>query len=246
MRILKIMLITSILGGLLSAPALSCTSESESTVSESQIVTVQRGDLTIDIAAAGNLALSRTEDLAFEIAGTVEEVLVEEGDSVKEGEVLAKLDTSEWDKELTNLEMDLVQAEINLKNAELALAEDHIKKAISYKPEKPGYHYILGFIYSAKKQWDITIAEFEIAVAKEPENGEYLRGLSWAIYSSGDVTKGLVAFLEEASRLAPANANILTDLVVAYLSSVNIDKATEYAERAVRLNPTNAVAQDST
>ena len=150
MRILKIMLITSILGGLLSAPALSCTSESESTVSESQIVTVQRGDLTIDIAAAGNLALSRTEDLAF-----------------------------------------------------------------------------------------------EIAVAKEPENGEYLRGLSWAIYSSGDVTKGL-AFLEEASRLAPANANILTDLAVAYLSSVNIDKATEYAERAVRLNPTNAVAQDST
>jgi len=40
------------------------------------------------------------------------------------------------------------------------------------------------------------------------------------------------------------NANILTDLAVAYLSSVNIDKATEYAERAVRLDPTNTVAQD--
>jgi len=133
--------------------------------------------------------------------------------------------------------------DISLTLRQLALAEDHIKKAISYKPEKPGYHYILGFIYSVKKQWDIAIPEFEIAVAKEPENGEYLRGLAWAIYSSGDVTKGL-AFLEEASRLAPANANILTDLAVAYLSSVNIDKATEYAERAVRLDPTNAVAQD--
>ncbi len=123
MRILKIMLITFILGGLLFAPALSCTSESESAVSESQIVTVQRGDLTIDITAAGNLALSLMEDLAFEMSGTVEEVLVEEGDSVEEGQVLAKLDTSEWDKELTKLEIDLLQEEINLRNAELALEQ---------------------------------------------------------------------------------------------------------------------------
>ncbi len=42
---------------------------------------------------------------------------------------------------------------------QLTLAEDHIKKAISYKPEKPGYHYIPGFIYSVKKQWDIVIPE---------------------------------------------------------------------------------------
>jgi len=69
------------------------------------------------------------------------------------------------------------------------------------------------------------------------------RGLAWAIYSSGDVAKGL-ASLEEASRLAPTNANILTDLAVAYLSSVNINKASEYAEKAVRLDPNNAVAQD--
>ena len=123
MKILKTMLITFVLGGLLAMLMPGCNSESESEVPESQIVTVKRGDLTIDITAAGNLALSRTEDLAFEMAGTVEEVLVEEGDSVEEGQMLTKLDTSEWDKELTSLEMDLVQAEINLKNAELALEE---------------------------------------------------------------------------------------------------------------------------
>jgi len=125
----------------------------------------------------------------------------------------------------------------------LDLGEDYIKKAINLKPGNPAYHYILGFIYSNKRQWDKAITEFEIAVAKEPDNGEYLRGLAWAVYSSGDVAKGL-ASLEKASRMAPANANILTDLAVAYLSSVNIDKATEYAEKAVRLDPTNAVAQD--
>ena len=125
----------------------------------------------------------------------------------------------------------------------LDLAEEHIKKAVNLKPENPGYRYILGFVYSYRRQWGKAIPEFEIAVKKEPDNGEYLRGLGWAIYESGDVVKGL-AYLEKANRLAPANANILTDLSVAYLSSVNIDKAREYAERAVRIDPTNSVAQD--
>ena len=58
-----------------------------------QVVPVQRGDLTIDISAAGNLALSITDNLAFDISGIVEEILVEEGDSVEEGQLLVKLDT---------------------------------------------------------------------------------------------------------------------------------------------------------
>jgi len=52
-RILKLMLITFVLGGLLAVPVLGCTSEPEPAVSENQVVAVQRGDLTIDITAAG-------------------------------------------------------------------------------------------------------------------------------------------------------------------------------------------------
>jgi len=126
---------------------------------------------------------------------------------------------------------------------QLDTAEEHIKKAISFSTEKPGYHYILGFIYSIERRWNKAIPEFETAVKKEPDNGEYLRGLAWAVYSSGDVAKGL-ASLEKASHMAPANANILTDLAVAYLSSINIEKAKEYAERAAQLDPTNSVARD--
>jgi len=125
----------------------------------------------------------------------------------------------------------------------LDLAEDHIKKALNLSPEKPAYRCILGFIYSNKRQWDKAIPEFEIAVKKEPNNGEYLRGLGWVVHESGDAVRGL-ALMEKASRLAPANANIQTDLAVAYLSSVNMDKARECAEKAVRLDPVNPVAQD--
>jgi RND family efflux transporter MFP subunit len=86
-----------------------------------QTAAVQGGNLTMEITGSGNLALSSTEDLAFEMAGTVQEVLVEEGDSVEEGQVLARLDTSEWESELTTLELNLLQAKISLENAELSL-----------------------------------------------------------------------------------------------------------------------------
>ena len=125
----------------------------------------------------------------------------------------------------------------------LDLAEKHIKKAINIKPGNPGYRYVLGFVYSHNRQWNKAIPEFELAANIEPDNAEYLRGLGWALNQHGDAAKGLV-LLEKASHLAPANAHILTDLAVAYLSSFNIDKAREYAERAVRKDPTNPVARD--
>ncbi len=117
-------------------PILSCRNESsEAELPETQIVAVQRGDLTVNITAAGNLKLSTTEDLSFDLfyqEGTVEEVLVEEGDTVEEGQALASLDIDEWDeqlsiledqvtaakRQLTTEERDLLQAQINLQTAE--------------------------------------------------------------------------------------------------------------------------------
>ena len=126
MRPLKIMLITLALGGI-SVISLSCASESDSSPSENQVVTVQRGNLTIDITAAGNLALSRTEELAFDLfyqEGTVEEVLVEESESVEEGQVLARLDTSEWDDNLAILDDKVTTAERQLTAKKRVLATE--------------------------------------------------------------------------------------------------------------------------
>jgi len=123
-RMVKIVLIAFILVGI-AVPQLSCGSESgETEAMESQIVTVERGTLTVEITAAGNLALSRTEDIAFDLfypEGTVAEVLVEEGDTVEEGQVLAKVDPEEWDDELSTVEKALVTAQRNLSSKERAV-----------------------------------------------------------------------------------------------------------------------------
>ncbi len=121
MKLSKIVLIILVLCSV-SVLSLSCASESDSVaVTEEKVITVQRGDLAIDITAVGNLFFSHEEELAFEVSGTVGEVLVEIGDSVEEEQALVKLDISEWEEQLDVLERSLTTAERSLTSAERSL-----------------------------------------------------------------------------------------------------------------------------
>jgi len=129
MKVLKLVLMILIIGGL-AIPAAACTSDTEATPTpEGQVVKVQRGKLAVDITASGNLALSLKEDLAFEISGTqqepltVEEVLVEEGDTVEKGQVIARLDTTTLDEKVTAQEQAVKTAELNLRTGEIGLQD---------------------------------------------------------------------------------------------------------------------------
>jgi len=133
--------------------------------------------------------------------------------------------------------------DIYLTLRQLDLAEKHIKKAISCNPDKADYHYLLGFTYSIQSQWRKAISEFEIALGKEPNNSEYLRGLGWAIHRTGGKERGL-AYLHRAVELAPTSVNILTDLAVAYLSDLQFHEARKYAEKAIRIDPRSDVARE--
>ena len=59
---------------------------------ERQIVAVERGDLVVTITADGNLDMPHQAKLRFGTPGTVKEVFVQEGDRVREGTLVAKLD----------------------------------------------------------------------------------------------------------------------------------------------------------
>ncbi len=125
MKALRLAILAVVAGGI-AILSLSCAGKATQSTTQQQVVTVQRGNLEVDITASGNLSLSRTEDLAFDMAGIVDQVNVQVGDSVKQGEVLATLDTSLRDENLTQLESNVLQAEISQKNTQLALdkAED--------------------------------------------------------------------------------------------------------------------------
>jgi len=81
-----------------------------------QTATVRRGSLVVAASGTGTLVPNEEVDLSFSSGGRLNEVLVEVGDEVQAGDVLARLED-------TNAQSQVAQAEINLRLAELQLAE---------------------------------------------------------------------------------------------------------------------------
>ena len=77
---------------------------------DQQLIHVQLGDLVNQVSIDGSLIFPNKEMLNFGTQGTVGKVMVEEGDAVKEGQPLAKLDSTT----VASLEKSVAQAQINL------------------------------------------------------------------------------------------------------------------------------------
>ncbi len=105
----------------------SCSSKEENaTTTRTLTATVQQGDISLEITGTGNLAFSETEDLTFDIAGTVEEVMITPGETVTAGQELAKLDTSVWEDEIKSLEKALISAQRSLVSAKRTVSSKEL------------------------------------------------------------------------------------------------------------------------
>jgi len=75
---------------------------------------VRRGDLVVSVGGAGTLSPASEIDLGFQSEGYLDEVLVEVGDEVQEGDLLAWLETDD-------LALAVAEADIKARLAQLDL-----------------------------------------------------------------------------------------------------------------------------
>jgi len=78
--------------------------------------TVQTRDLVSFVTASGNIRPRRTVDISSDISAKVEELLVEEGDDVEAGELLLRLDPSEYEAARSRAAAALSQAQAQAAN----------------------------------------------------------------------------------------------------------------------------------
>ncbi|MBI4188080.1 MAG: HlyD family efflux transporter periplasmic adaptor subunit [Chloroflexi bacterium] len=186
MRTLKRMM-TILMLVVLTVPLVNCASKSEAAAPENPVVPVQRGDLKTDITGVGNLALSRTVDLPFDIpaafdktvALTVQDVLIQEGDSVKEGQLLAKLDTPTWEDQVSKLEDKVTLAERNLtakQRAETATEQQIATKELAVSQAElnlqTAQNYVSKIDDVKKAQAAVDEAKYDLKVAHLMQKGE--------------------------------------------------------------------------
>ena len=82
-----------------------------------------RGDLSVKVTANGTLQPTNKVDVGSELSGTVARVLVDVNDRVKQGQVLAELDTSKLADQVTRSRAALSVAQANQRQAEATVLE---------------------------------------------------------------------------------------------------------------------------
>jgi HlyD family secretion protein len=118
-KIMVVVVVCAVAGGVYGIYRWVAGPNTTSAQDNIQLVQVQYGDLENTVSASGSLVFPNKEQLTFGSTGTVQEVNVAEGDSVEEGQVLAKLD----DVSTIELQKAVLQARIDLGNAELKAIE---------------------------------------------------------------------------------------------------------------------------
>ena len=82
-----------------------------------------RGRLIVKVSATGNLQPTNKVEVSSELSGIVSEVLVDENDRVKKGQVLARLDLSKLQDTVTRSRANLAAAEAQVLQAQATVEE---------------------------------------------------------------------------------------------------------------------------
>jgi HlyD family secretion protein len=88
---------------------------------------VQRGDLTVIVTATGTLQPTNEVDVGSELSGIIKSVEADYNDKVKVGQVLARLDTSKLDAEVTQSKAALESAKAKVRQMQATVKETESK-----------------------------------------------------------------------------------------------------------------------
>ncbi len=98
------------------------SSTTEGTVPDDMLYTVIRDKLTVTITENGSLNAKESEKITFEAQRSAKiTFLIEEGKSVEKDEVLCRLETTDLETELQELELNILQTEADLDTAKTEL-----------------------------------------------------------------------------------------------------------------------------
>jgi HlyD family secretion protein len=136
--------------------------------SEPQVKTalIRRGDLTVTVSAPGRMAPAKAVTIKSRAAGEVREILVEEGDSVGEDDVLIRLDPEVENARLEQAKAEYQAARASVRQAKAQLGQEQAEYKRSQQLYKEGY--LSESDYERKKSsLSVTKSSLEIAKSRE-------------------------------------------------------------------------------
>ena len=187
--------------------------------STKQVTEVKRGDLLVTITADGNLNMPREVKLKFGTPGTVRYIYVEEGQKVKEGTLLAKLDD-------TSQKLSIASAQYNVELAMNELVEKIHPALMGYPENYPDTSTVLRVEqaqdelvqvqkFLGQTQYQDAAAELRLAIHDLEASYEMLNVPEITLASQGysdilgepldnypDITRAITLLQQDLARLA--------------------------------------------
>lgn len=126
------------------------------------VVKVQRAMIAEDLTVSGNLAAlpNRDAKISAQVPGRIAEILVNEGDSVAAGQILARIDNTPLLDQQRQAEAAVAQAKANVENAQLATqrSEDLLRRGIAARKEAEDARTQLAVNLAAMRQAEAAFA----------------------------------------------------------------------------------------
>lgn len=170
-----------------------------------------------EITVHGNVDI-RQVDLGFRVSGRLLEVLFEEGDHVKMGDLIAKLDPVPYEQDLNNLKAQMEQAQANLVKLRAGNRPQEIQEAKAQLHEKEVAHEnsrktyerqseLVKKNYASKQAYDDAYAATNEAKAQLKSAQEALK-LSLEGFRQEDIAAGQAQFEAATAQYHRAQTNL--------------------------------------
>ena len=138
---------------------------------------VTRGNLAYEVTATGTINPINTVTVGTQVSGIVEKVLADYNDDVKEGQVLALLDSSTLKEQMEKSQANYELAQAKESKAKLnyerikKLYQDKLTSSASLEDAEIEYKEASANVLSAKADYNISKKNFEYATITSPVSG---------------------------------------------------------------------------
>lgn len=227
------------------ATVAGCSSKTKADTTTQITYTVKKGTVAQEITAVGNLNYSDEEELSFDTGGTLSEVDVNVGDSVTKGQVLAKLDMTQYQQNITSLQEQLAQKKLSLVQSQQqeTTAEqtvtDKQHAVVTAQNTLASDQYALVQAQRALEQQQLNIANDQLTVQKDQYAFEANTGGTWA---SDNLALAKQQLAVDQAKTADYNQNIKTaqnNITAAQWAVQDAQAAVTDAQTAVTIAKSN-------
>ena len=210
------------------------------------VATVQPRALTRELPLSGSLAPLLQTTIKSRVSGELMQVLVREGQSVKRGEVLARIDTrslqAQFDSQRATLEKaraDLALAKLNRDNSR-KLLDDHYISQNAYDSANSTYEANAATVRLAEAQLRQAQLSLDFAVVRAPFDGVIASRLAQPGENVANDTSLLTLVdLSHLELQAPAPASEIPSIHPGQLAEFQVDGfgSRQFEGRVTRINP---------